>query len=227
VRLLLIRHGQTPSNVRGELGTARPGPGLTPLGEEQARAVVDALAGEQIRAIYVSPLIRTSLTAAPLAQRLSLEPELVEGLEEIEAGDLEDRSDLESVMVYVKTAFGWAGGTLDARMPGAGDGHEFFARFDGAIAQIAAAHPHDTVAVVSHGAAIRVWAGARSDNLAGDRTVNRHLDNTGVVVMEGSADSGWTALTWAGEPIGGDELADHTAPDPTGDPFSQVAEETQ
>ena len=29
MRLLLIRHGQTPANVRGELDTAAPGPGLT------------------------------------------------------------------------------------------------------------------------------------------------------------------------------------------------------
>ena len=130
-------------------------------------------------------------------------------------------------MVYVKTAFGWAAGALDARIPGSIDGHEFFARFDGAIAQIARRASDDTVVVVSHGAAIRVWTAARSGNLTADRTVNRHLDNTGVVVMNGSPAAGWTALTWAGEPIGGDELADHTAADPTGDPFSQVAEETQ
>jgi probable phosphoglycerate mutase len=226
MRLLLIRHGQTPSNVRGELGTARPGPGLTELGREQAAAVPDAMASEQIAAIYVSPLIRALETAAPLAQVLGLEPRVTEGLEEIEAGDLEDRSDIESVMVYVRTAFGWAAGELHERIPGAGNGHEFFERFDRAIAGIASNHLDETVAVISHGAAIRVWAGARSDNLTADRTVNRHLDNTGVVVLTGSPD-GWTAESWAGEPIGGDELIDHSAPDPAGDPFAQVAEETQ
>lgn len=67
MRLLLIRHGQTPANVRGELATARPGPGLTALGRRQALAIPDAVAGEQIAAIYVSPLVRTGETAAPLA----------------------------------------------------------------------------------------------------------------------------------------------------------------
>ena len=33
MRLLLIRHGQTPSNVLGLLDTAVPGPGLTDLGD--------------------------------------------------------------------------------------------------------------------------------------------------------------------------------------------------
>jgi broad specificity phosphatase PhoE len=222
MRLLLIRHGQTPANVRGELATARPGPGLTRLGRRQADAIPDAVAGEQIAAIYISPLTRTALTAAPLARALGIEPVVREGLEEIEAGDLEDLRDMPSVISYVTTAFGWAAGNLDPRMPGAIDGHEFFRRFDDAIAAIAADHPGQTVAVVSHGAAIRVWAGARASNLGAEYTVNRHLDNTGVVVLTGSPDEGWRAETWAGEPIGGVELIDHTAADPTGDPIDEV-----
>ena len=216
MRLLLIRHGQTPANVRGELATARPGPGLTDLGVEQANAVVDALGGEQIAAVYASPLVRTSLTAAPLARAHALEVEVLEGLQEIEAGDLEDKSDMPSVMIYVKAAFGWAGGALDARIPGAIDGHEFFARFDGAIAQMAAQHPDETVAVFSHGAAIRVWSVARGANLSGDSSLIRHLDNTGVVVLNGSP-GGWVVETWEGEPVGGASLADESALDPAGD----------
>ena len=225
MRLLLIRHGQTPANVRGELATARPGPGLTELGRVQADAIPDAVAGEQIAALYVSPLLRTAETAAPLARSLGLEPREREGLEEIEAGDLEDRRDMPSVMTYVRTVFGWAAGDLDPRMPGAIDGHEFFGRFDGAISAIAAEHPADaTVAIVSHGAAIRVWSGARAANLGADYTANRHLDNTGVVVLTGSPADGWLAETWAGEPVGGLQLADHTAADLTGDPIDEVGE---
>ena len=202
MRLLLIRHGQTPANVRGSLATARPGHALTTLGEQQAHAVVEALGGEQIAAIYVSALLRTSLTAAPLAAARGLQPIVLEGLEEIEAGDLEDRNDLPSVMDYVTTAFGWAEGRLDGRIPGAGDGHEFFGRFDGAIDQIFAAHQDATVAVVSHGAAIRVWSVARARNLSGDSQLIRHLDNTGVVTLNGSPADGWTVETWEGERIG-------------------------
>ena len=39
MRLLLVRHGQTPSNVAGLLDTALPGPGLTALGTRQAAAI--------------------------------------------------------------------------------------------------------------------------------------------------------------------------------------------
>ena len=73
MRLLLIRHGQTPGNVLGQLDTAFPGPGLTELGERQAAALPGSLANEDIAAIYASTLIRTQLTADPLAKALGLE----------------------------------------------------------------------------------------------------------------------------------------------------------
>ncbi|MGN6503647.1 MAG: histidine phosphatase family protein [Pseudolysinimonas sp.] len=217
MRLLLIRHAQTPANVRGELATARPGPGLTDLGMLQAAGGVEALAAERIDAVYASPLLRTGLTAAPLADAHGLPVQVLEGLEEIEAGDLEDRSDMPSVMSYVKTAFGWPTGDLDGRIPGSIDGHEFFARFDAAVSAIVDAHPDGTVAAFSHGAAIRVWAVARGTNLRAEAPFIRHLDNTGVVVLTGSPASGWLVETWEGEPVGGDELADAGAVDPMGD----------
>ena len=67
MRLLLVRHGQTAANVRGELDTAIPGPGLTRLGRRQAKAIPTELADEAIDGIYSSALIRTQETAQPLA----------------------------------------------------------------------------------------------------------------------------------------------------------------
>ncbi len=64
MRLLLIRHGQTPGNVLGQLDTAHPGPGLTELGEQQAAALARSLANERIGLLYASTLIRTQITAA-------------------------------------------------------------------------------------------------------------------------------------------------------------------
>ena len=88
MRLLLIRHGQTPHNVTGALDTAYPGAGLTELGQRQAAAVPAALADEDVSAVYASPLVRTQLTGAPLAQERSLEVRVREGLEEIAAGNV-------------------------------------------------------------------------------------------------------------------------------------------
>ena len=138
MRLLLIRHGQTPGNVLGQLDTAHPGPGLTELGERQAEALARSLANEQIDALYASTLIRTQITAAPLARVHGLEIEVLAGLHEIEAGALEKLTDHESHMRYLGTVFSWAGGELDRRMPAGPDGQDFFERYDAAIARIAA-----------------------------------------------------------------------------------------
>jgi hypothetical protein len=60
----------------------------------------------------------------------------------------------------------------------------------------------ETVVVVSHSVAIRVWTGSRVANLGGGFTGENRLGNTGVVVVEGSPESGWTALSWDGVPLG-------------------------
>ena len=161
MKLLLIRHGQTPGNVLGQLDTAHPGPGLTELGQRQAEAMARSLANEPISALYASTLVRTQITAAPLGKMHSLDIEVLDGLHEIEAGSLEKLTDHESVMRYLGTVFAWAGGDLDRRMPAGGDGHQFFDRYDAAIARVAEralrAGNNSAAAVVSHGAAIRMW----------------------------------------------------------------------
>ena len=71
MRLLLIRHAQTPYNITGALDTAYPGAELTELGQRQARALpggldqvltAGSLPGVPLAGIYASPLVRTQLT---------------------------------------------------------------------------------------------------------------------------------------------------------------------
>ncbi len=214
MRLLLIRHGQTIDNVNGDLGTVIPGPALTELGVEQAAAIPAALADETIEAIYASTMQRTSLTAAPLAAATGLNVEILDGLQEITAGIFEGKSDKDSVRSYMGTIISWWQDSA-ARIPGGESGDEFFARFTAAIAKIAAVHD-GTVAVFSHGAAIRTWASAISKNI--DEAFSRvhELPNTAMIVLEGSPTEGWVATHWDGEPVGGGALDDPTAPDPTG-----------
>ncbi|GAA4155191.1 histidine phosphatase family protein [Gryllotalpicola daejeonensis] len=216
MRLLLIRHGQTPANVLGSLDTAAPGPGLTELGQQQAQAVPAALRDENVQGIYASRLVRTQLTAAPLSAARELEVVVHDGLHEIEAGAFEAKTDEQSVKAYLGTILKWGTGELDARMPGAHDGHEFFGRFDAAIAEIATEHD-DTAVVFSHGAAIRAWVGARALNISGEFTLHNPLDNTGVAALEGSVEQGWRLVSWADQPVGGAQLHDELAPDPTGE----------
>src|SRR5690606_5754760 len=82
MRLTLIRHGQTPSNVRGLLDTGAPGPGLTALGAAQAAALPRLLDGSPIDGVYVSTLIRTHRTAEPFAAARALDPVELPGVHE-------------------------------------------------------------------------------------------------------------------------------------------------
>ncbi|MFJ6456384.1 histidine phosphatase family protein [Paenarthrobacter sp. NPDC091669] len=216
MKLLLIRHGQTPGNVAGQLDTAFPGPGLTELGERQAAALPDALADEAIEALYTSTLLRTQRTVAPLAKSTGLEPAILKGVHEIEAGALEKKTDHESHLRYMSTVFAWTDGDLDVRMPGAFTGHDFFARFDASVEEVASAG-HSTAAIVSHGAAIRCWAGRRATDIDTVFAQAHQLPNTGIVALEGDPRNGWKVLHWDQIPVGGMALADRTAEDPTGE----------
>lgn len=216
MRLILIRHGQTPANVLGQLDTAHPGPGLTSRGREQAALVPEAVRGEQIDAVYASTLIRTQITAAPLGADLGLAVTVLGGIHEIDAGSLEKRSDPDAIHAYHSTIYAWGSGDLDTRMPGDEDGHAFFGRFDADIAGIEESGA-ETVAVVSHGAAIRVWTARHSRNIDPEFMAQSDLMNTGIVILEGSMADGWDLVSWAGTPVGGLQLSDVVAEDPTGE----------
>jgi probable phosphoglycerate mutase len=213
VRLLLVRHAQIPSNVLGVLDTDRPGPSLTALGREQAAALGETLADEPIEAAFASTLIRTRETLAPTAERHGLEPRLLDGLREIRAGDLEGERTREAQRAYMHTVFRWANGEREVAMPGGETGEQFFARFDAALAEVAASGVADAV-VVSHGAAIRCWsatvAGADRDFLA-----THPLPNTGIVALEGEPGE-WRMREWREFPAGQPVLVPGVHDDPTG-----------
>ncbi|WP_432498197.1 histidine phosphatase family protein [Kineococcus gypseus] len=222
MRLLLVRHGQTPANVARLLDTGVPGPGLTDLGREQADALADTLAEEGIGALTASSQVRAQLTAAPLAARLGLHVAVDAGLREIEAGEVEMRGDDEALARYFAVVGAWLRGDLDAALPGAPDGHAFFARYDAAVAaavERARAAGAGTLALVSHGAAIRTWAGVRARNLSGAFVHDTGLLNTGVVDLRGDPERGWTCESWMGAAVE-QAQADAAGAGPAGEPGS-------
>jgi probable phosphoglycerate mutase len=86
VEITLVRHAQ-PDWEPG--GSAVDEPTLTALGFEQSRCTAERLRGESYDALYVSPLQRTRETAAPIAEALGLEPEVLPWLRELELPSLE------------------------------------------------------------------------------------------------------------------------------------------
>jgi len=201
MRLLLIRHGQTAANLTGALDTAAPGLPLTEVGHRQAGELVDVLRDEPIGAVFVSPLTRARQTAEPLSSALGLRPSVREGLRELEAGAWELSTSGDDISRYAAVASAWACGRPDVPMPGASDGRAFLARFDAVMAEAAACGTR-VAALVTHGTAIRIWSAARTDNVCIGFALENEVPNTGVVVVEGTPDTGWHVLSWAGTEVG-------------------------
>ena len=155
--LLLIRHGEsepahpdTPFPLVG----GHSDPALAPEGEEQAERVAQRLAGTRIDAMYVTPLRRTAQTAAPLARRLGLTPQVEPGLREIQLGEWEGGLFRQRVAERHPTAERmWAEERWEV-IPGAEQTAAFADRVREAIARLAGRHPGQRVAVFTHGGVI-------------------------------------------------------------------------
>ena len=186
MRLILVRHGRTPSNVGFLLDTAAPGADLDDLGREQADRLVERLLEQSIEAVFTSNLVRTQQTATPLAVARGLEIRVLPGLREVPAGEDEMSADATR---YIGAMIAWGQGDLTARVPGGEDAVEFLARFDAAIDEVVGSGVASAM-VVSHGAALRSWAGGRVVGF-NEALGHGHLDNTAVIIVEGSPSEGW------------------------------------
>lgn len=155
--IVLVRHGESAAYVEGEpfaLVDGQGDPELHEAGREQAILVADRLQHEDVSAIYVSTLQRTSQTAAPLAARLGIEPIVEPDLREVHLGEWEGGVFRQRVV---------EGDPLLARMfeeqrwdviPGAEPAEAFAERIDRVITDIAARHVDECVLVFTHGATI-------------------------------------------------------------------------
>lgn len=85
----MVRHGKAAAGFDGH-----PDPGLDAVGREQAAATADALAPLGPLPIYSSPLARARETAAPLAARWNVTPEIESRVAEIPSptDDLRERA---------------------------------------------------------------------------------------------------------------------------------------
>ena len=84
--LLLIRHGQTDSNINGHyMGWSQED--LNQKGYEQAQQLAKRLGDEEIDVIYTSPLQRARATASAVAKPHNINPVAMDDLIEINLGD--------------------------------------------------------------------------------------------------------------------------------------------
>lgn len=172
--ILLVRHGQTESNVAGYY-MGRLDEDINRTGYAQARALAARLAHQPIDAIYTSPLRRTYSTASVLAEPHKLELKVLDDLIEIHQGDWEG--------VHVdKISQGWPEqwrhtrtDPTDFTMPNGESFKEVTERAVRAFNKIVADNPDKQVALVAHEIVIKVII---VHALGTTNSIYRHFDLT-------------------------------------------------
>jgi probable phosphoglycerate mutase len=156
--LIIVRHGESApwrSGVEVPRRNGHGDPALAPEGREQALRLADRLQHEQIDAIYVTTLQRTSETIAPLAERLGITPVVEPDLREVHLGEWEDDGAFRrNISEGHETALRMFAEQRWDVIPGAESTAAFQARIRRGIERIAAAHPDQRVVVVVHGGVI-------------------------------------------------------------------------
>ena len=154
--LVLVRHGSSAAAVPGEefeLVEGQGDPPLAPEGVEQAARVAQRLAGGAYAGLHVSPLTRTRQTAEPIAAACGLGAVFLDGLREVNTGELEGGrfriavAQGDPIIARLLEAERW-----DV-IPGAEPMAAFEERVRRAAAEIVAAGPGAAI-VVTHGGVV-------------------------------------------------------------------------
>lgn len=149
-RIILVRHGETAWNAEMRMQGQLDVP-LNEVGRWQAARVAAALAEESLAAIYSSDLARASQTAAPLSQVTGLPIIPEAGLRERCFGIFQGSTFTEVETRWPEQSRRWRRRDPDFAPEGAESLVAFSARCVGAARRIAAAHPGESIALVSHG----------------------------------------------------------------------------
>lgn len=188
--IVVARHGEAEyeSALWGDHGGS-----LTLRGRRQAAELAERLAGRRVAHVWTSTMSRAVQTAEVAAAALGVAVTTREGLREFGVGEHAGVPREEDP--FVETYRGWLEGRVDTRVPGGETGREVADRFAAVLAEVADAHPGETVLVVSHGGAIGLGVPA----VARMTAEQRPLGNCETVEVLADADA-WVCTRWGGAP---------------------------
>jgi probable phosphoglycerate mutase len=183
-KLLLIRHGETDDNHR-RVFQGQGGHGLNARGREQARLLAARFArvGLRAAALYCSDLTRAQETASLLAGALALSPVADPALREVHVGAWQGLGYEEIAARFPDEWDAWKRG-VDFNRGGGETYAELGDRVARSIDGIVEKHAGETVVIVSHGAAIKVFVGRVLGLDAVGLRRYRVASNTGVTLVE-------------------------------------------
>ncbi len=179
----LIRHAEAEGNLyrrcHGHYDST-----ITDNGYRQIAALAKRFANEHIDAAYASDLTRTQTTALAITRPHGLTLRLEPRLREVGVGVWEDRTwtyltkfDRAQMVNFNTDSGNW-------RAFGAETMERVRDRMLAALHEIIAAHPYDTVALFSHGMALRLLVGALNGLTIAEIDKTGHGENTSVTKLE-------------------------------------------
>ena len=154
MRLILVRHGETAWNKEGRF-QGQSLVGLNRRGIAQARQVAKALVAMKPAALYSSPLPRSLVTAQEISKELSMPVVPLDGIKEVNLGELEGITGPKMRAQYANVYAAWRKDPSEVVFPGGESVRQLQERAWRAIQDIESAHPKDLVVAVSHNFAIR------------------------------------------------------------------------
>ncbi|MDP9045820.1 MAG: histidine phosphatase family protein [Pseudomonadota bacterium] len=181
-RVIAIRHGETDWNVDGRIQGQLDVP-LNAKGRWQVRRLAQALEGEALDAIYASDLSRALETAEAVAAGRALSVVVDPGLRERGFGRFEGQTHAEIQADWPEDALRWRRRDPTFGAPGGETLELFYARAIATATRLAARHPGQSIALVSHGgvmdclyrAACRLALDAPRSWQLGNAAINRLL----------------------------------------------------
>lgn len=192
-RICLIRHGETEWNadrrIQGHIDIA-----LNQTGLDQAAAAGRWLRNAGIVALYSSDLRRAWVTARAIGAALGLAPVAVPEMRERRYGIFEGLTYDEARERFPEDYAAFARRDADYSFDGGESLTQMFARVTGKLAEIAAAHPRQNVAVVLHGGVLDIVNHfVRGNPLEMPRDFL--IPNAGISWIA-AVDGGWTLESW-------------------------------
>jgi broad specificity phosphatase PhoE len=151
-RLYLVRHGENPANLTKEFSHRLVDYALTPKGVLQAQQTADYLAHQTIDSIYASPLKRARETAQVIAERLNLAVVVLEGLREVNVGNLEGQPPSTELWKRHNVIIAdWLGGKPETCFPSGEDYVTLYRRTEESIKQMLQGKEDRHIVAVGHG----------------------------------------------------------------------------
>lgn len=203
MRLYLVRHAESVANRDHVIACGIPGPDLTDLGWEQAETLGERLQNADIKAVYHSRMVRTKQTATPLARLFGLGLTELEGLHEVQLGDLAERSDVEAYDLMDELATDWnMRDKLDLARPGGESGADVLRRMTRELDLLRAEHgdSDDAVIAVAHGLCLRTATQRWADGVSMEFAFRNLLPNASAIEIDVPRDPSLRPriVSWAG-----------------------------